>query len=120
MSNIAGKKGGPAPQDRDQALDTYIREHFPPYAEWADRRVRYLDALRDLAQKVYPHRKLTPEQSSNRLLVSQVTRENLAMEKRKKAWLTRKRRDWDNAHPNPLTWEKRRELQEEFAKTYRP
>jgi hypothetical protein len=107
-------------QDRERALDTYIREHFPPYAERADRRARYFDALRDLAQKGYPERKLTADQRSDRLLASQVTRENDATERRRKAWLNRKRREWDRSHPNPLTWEKRRELQEEFAKTYCP
>ena len=114
MANHSGGK------NREQALDAYMREHFPPYAEWADRRARYFDAIRDMAQKVYPERKLTPDQRSNRLLLAQVNRENLATERRKKAWLNRKRREWDRGHPNPLTWDKRRELQEEFAKTYRP
>ena len=110
----------PGGKDREQALYTYIREQFPPYAEWAERRARYFEAVRDLAQKRYPERQLTPEQRSNRLLLSQVIRENLATEKRKKAWLSRKHRDWDKAHPNPLTREKRRELEDAFSAQYGP
>ena len=112
----------PGRKDREQALDAYIREHFPPYAEWADRRARFSDTvkIKDVVQKRYPERQLTPEQRSNRLLLSQVIRENLATEKRKKAWLSRKHRDWDKAHPNPLTREKRRELEHAFSAQYGP
>ena len=110
----------PERKDREQALEAYIREHFPPYAEWADRRARHFDALQHLAQRVYPERKLTPDQRSHRLLLAQVNRENLATERRKKAWLNRKRREWERAHPNPLTWERRKELQTAFSVQYGP
>ena len=110
----------PGGKDREQALYTYIREHFPPFAEWAERRARYFDALQHLAQKRYPRRQLTPEQRSDRLLLSQVTRENVATDRRKKAWLNRKHREWDKAHPNPLTSEKRRELEAAFSAQHGP
>jgi hypothetical protein len=76
--------------------------------------------VRDLwktADRRYPHKKATPAILRNRLLRLQRVKKNAALERRKKAWFNRHARDWDRANPTPLTWEKRKELEAEFAKT---
>jgi hypothetical protein len=56
---------------------------------------------------------------NRRLHVKRVL-ENAAMGRRKKGWFNRHAREWDTAHPTPLTSEKRKELEAEFAMHYVP
>jgi hypothetical protein len=127
MSHNPEKKGKPAPGVKRQesalgaALYVYIREHHPEFAEWCDRRDQHRLKVWDLARRRYPRKATTDaELVANRLLHIQLIQENEAMERRKKAWINRQNNAWDKAHPTPLTWEKRNELEAEFTKQYVP
>jgi hypothetical protein len=126
MSNSPGKKDKAAlwvkrqDEDREAALHAYILEHHPDYAGWLKRRNAHRRDLWQEAERRYPQKRATPEMLTNRLLYVQLIKENAALERRKKAWLSRQARAWDKAHPTPLTWEKRQELEAEFAKRYVP
>ena len=47
-------------------------------------------------------------------------RANIDTERRKKDFIRRHRRNWENKHPSPLTLEKRLELEAEFSRHYMP
>jgi hypothetical protein len=51
---------------------------------------------------------------------NQAVRANEDTEWRKKDFIRRHQRNWENKHPSPLTFEKRRELEAEFSRTYMP
>ena len=51
---------------------------------------------------------------------NQAVRANEDTEWRKKDFIRRHQRNWEDKHPSPLTWDKRRELEAEFSRTYMP
>ena len=114
MANDPGRK------DREAALYVYMREHFPPFAEWSDQRHQRLNEIREEAQRRYPEAKADREVLRNPLLRVQHVRENLAMERRRRTWIKRQQNTWEIAHPNPLTREKRKELEAAFSAQYAP
>jgi hypothetical protein len=92
MSNNPGKKGRPAP--------------------WVERE------RGDRVFALYAYLKVNDP--SNPLGLAETWRRNDETERRATTWRKRKHREWDKANPNPLTEERRRELEAEFAKTYVP
>jgi hypothetical protein len=101
------KKPGKRPeQDREVALHAYILVRHAEYADWLKRRNAHRRELWQTAERQYPQQPVT--MLPNRLLRLQRLEENAAMERRKKAWFNRQAKEWDKAHPTPLTWEKRR------------
>jgi hypothetical protein len=125
MSNNLGKKGKPAPLSRREqeslaiARQRFLEEQLPAYATWCQRRNEQFRMIEKLANIRYPL--IDIELLMNDWIArSQAVRENDATERRKKDFIGRHERNWENKHPSPLTWEKRRELEAEFARTYVP
>jgi hypothetical protein len=126
MSDTPGTKSKAAPgvkrreQDREVALHAYLLEHHPDYADWLRRRNEHRRELWKTAERRYPQKPAPEDMLSNRRLHVKRVLENAAMGRRKKGWFNRHAREWDKAHPTTVTWEKRKELEAEFAKRYVP
>lgn len=105
MSNNPGKKGKPAPwiqrerQDRDNALEAFLCEQLPDYKAWRERRREAGIRFRKMGEEKFP----------GILGISDALK-----------YGDRRLREWDRKNPSPLTWEKKQELEAQFAKTYVP
>jgi hypothetical protein len=114
-TNNPGKKNEPVRrprserQDREHALYAYIMEHFPAYRAWEEAQTKYGLAIWDEAQRRFP------QPGTRGMDAGRVRAE---VDRKRAAYRKLQITQWFKAHPNPLTWEKRRELEAEFAKTY--
>jgi hypothetical protein len=121
MGNNPGEKGEPAPwtnrerEDRATALQRYLDERLPEYAAWRQSRHEKFAAIHKLADDRYPRVDIG-SLSDDYVARSQAARANVDNERRKKNFIRRHQRIWDEQHPSPMTWEKRQALEAEFTK----
>jgi hypothetical protein len=104
-------------EDRATALQGFLEEQLPDYATWRKSRHEKFTEIENLAEIRHPLIDIEPLMN-DWIARSQAVRENDATERRKKDFVSRHKRNWENRHPSPLTFEKRRELEAEFTRTY--
>jgi hypothetical protein len=125
MSNNPGKKGKPAAwivreqESRAIALQRFLEEQLPAYATWRQSQHEQFRSIDKLADIRYPLID-TAALQNDVIPRNQAIRGNADTERRKKDFIRRHQRNWEDKHPSPLTWDKRRELEAEFSRTYMP
>jgi hypothetical protein len=125
----------PEQQGRDEAFEIYLLEHAPGLREYEaaqdraclqieeDALARYPDptpdeiAAAEAAEAALPSRKRTEIQLRRSFETLAVHLPKDAKRKRK-SFVQRHQRAWNNANPTPLTWELERTLTAAFKKSF--
>lgn len=105
MSNNPGKKGKPAPwekrerENRDQALEAYLREHHPAYKKWCEEKSEFA-------------RNVSLEAGTRYSWTLRYIRVEKDVQKAISAW--------EKQNKSPLTWEESKAMEADFSMVYVP